>query len=503
MSQPAAALVQSDLSSVRIVGEGAARWEVTPIAGAEVTPRSMRARADEAARWIASQPSVRRRLGVLVIDVNEAICAWLRTPSLAQPVLAATLRAHAQDWGDLMPVSAFEPLVNSQPTARGKRGKKNDGTLEDLDNGLALGVLCMPDATLRLWLDALDSMNVRIGNIMSLWHAMARVWPGDAGGGVTASVVIDDEKRLVWAWSQAGELVCGGAVTLLAPAEESQQPEGASGTDPAPTDDIDALAAAGKRLTLDWLTWSSHLGQVPERIHIVGMGTEKLAASLRERWGASRFETRSQTDPIGHTLQQLLGTMTETDETNPRRVLTRLSHRPTRSVRARYRLTAATLALSGVCLALVGQRLGAASKDMAAQEAAVRQQTREEARKEVPEIPVTGTAFELRQLLEAAANKPVESFKPPPSPRPIYEEFQRIAGILENYPDVKINGIAFDQEATGQCRLQIRAPDRRTATEIFESIKGSGKPIEWTRQQSGAGAAGAFDDLNLVGRWVD
>lgn len=503
MTQPSAALVKSDLASVRIVGEGAARWEITPLPGAEVTARSLRARADEAARWIAMQPAIKRRLGVVVVDVDESICAWLRTPSLAQPVVAATLRSNAQDWGDLMPVASYEALVSPQPASK-KRGKKGELPAPESDGGVSIGVLCMPDAILRLWLDALDSMNVRVGTIMSLWHAMARVWPGESSG-VTASVLIDGDQRLVWAWSQGGELLCGSVVTLMGAApEESGPPAEAQETTPAPADETgDALAASAKRLTLDWLTWSSHLGRVPEKVQIIGMGADKLASSLREHWSATRFDARSHSDPVEHTLQQLIATIDDKNADDPRRTLTRLTHRPTRAVRTRYRLTAATLILSAICLGLVGQRLVAASKDMAEREAVVRQQTREEARKEVPEIPPTGTAFELRQLLEAAANKPVESFKPPPTPRPIYEEFQRIAGILEKYPEVRILGIVFDQEATGQCRLQLRAPDRRTATEIFEAIKGTGKPVLWTRQQSGAGAAGAFDDLNVVGQWVN
>jgi len=343
MTQPSAALVKSDLASVRIVGEGAARWEITPLPGAEVTARSLRARADEAARWIAMQPAIKRRLGVVVVDVDESICAWLRTPSLAQPVVAATLRSNAQDWGDLMPVASYEALVSPQPASK-KRGKKGELPAPETDGGVSIGVLCMPDAILRLWLDALDSMNVRVGTILSLWHAMARVWPGESSG-VTASVLIDGDQRLVWAWAQGGELLCGSVVTLMGAAEEeSGPPADAQESIPAPADETgDALAASAKRLTLDWLTWSSHLGRVPEKVQIIGMGADKLVASLREHWTATRFDTRSHSDPVEHTLQQLIATIDDKNVDDPRRTLTRLTHRPTRAVRTRYRLTAATL----------------------------------------------------------------------------------------------------------------------------------------------------------------
>lgn len=502
MSQPSAALVPSDLSWVRIIGEGAARWDVTPLAGAEVTARSLRARADEAARWIAGQPGIRRRLGVMVVDVNESICAWLRVPSLAPPVVAATLRASAQDWGDLMPVASFEALADPRPAIRGKRTKNAGAPAEDLENGVALGVLCMPDAIVRLALDALDAVNVRVGSVVSLWHAMARVWGDDAGSdSITASVLVDTDQRLVWAWSQGGNLLCGGSVTLVQPPESQNADAGP--VDVPENEESHKLVAAGKRLTLDWLTWSQHLGRVPEKAFIVGLGAEHLASALRERWTACRVDTRSQTDAVAHAVQQFIGLSSESADAGPRRILTGLSHRPTRSVRARYRLTAGMLALAGVCIGLLGWRLGSAGDAMAATALEVRAQTRADARKEVPELPEVGSLLELKQMLDASAGKPVEAFKPPPLPRPIFEEFGRVVSILEKYPEVRINGIAFDQEATGQCRLTLRAPDRRTATEIFEAIKGTGKPIEWTRQLSGAGAAGAFDDVNLVGRWTD
>lgn len=502
MSQ-SAALVLGDLGSVRLFGDAATRWDAPTLPGSEVTARSLRLRAEEAVRWISQQPGLKRRLNFVVVDVEEAVCAWLRTPSLAQPVLAATLRAHAQDWGDLMPVTSFETLNDHRPAPRG-RGKKADLPPVDTDSGTALGVLCIPDAIVRLWLDALDRLNVRVGAVVSLWHAMAKVAATEAAGAdaVVASVVIDQDRRLVWTWSQGGDLLCAGAVSLMRPAEPAADEVGPV----AETEDPHAaLIAGGRRLTLDWLTWSSHLGRVPERVMILGLGADKLGSSLKERFGSSRIDTQANSDPVAHVIEQFTRQAPDSlaSDHDSRRVIAKLTHRPTRGVRWRYRWTAAMLALLGLCLAMLGQRLSGAGSSMITAATQVQQQTRDEARKEIPTIPELATKLELRTLLLTEAGKPVAAFKPPPVPRPIYEELGRVAGILVKYPEVRILGIAFDQEATGQCRLQVRAPDRRMATEVFEAIKGTGKPVEWQRQQASVGAAGAFDDLNLVGKWVD
>lgn len=511
-----AALLKSDLSLVRLVAEGVdATWKAPPITDEEQdSARPLLRRANDAAAWISAQPAVRRRLSGAVIDVDDALCAWIKAPSDARPVLSAALRSLMQEWGDDRLADSVEPLAEHQsvestadrsPLLRSLRRLRQRRTeevespttqAEASHHGVALGVVAVPDALVRLWLDALDRRNIRASRVMTLWHAMAAAWNRGPGDGVGAVLLID-EGRVAWAWTQGGGLLAGGTVELEPPrlaAEDAPAPDSSS---------EDPLPSACKRLALDWLTWSSQLTLTPERIVIVGPGCRAWADALAQHWAPIDVECVEEPAPIGATLKRLAAGAPESAPVSSRRCLETLTRRPTRALRARYRLASAAMILLLVAVSSVAFRLRQKANEWHAKAGSIREESVELVRDGFPSL-ATARITDPDKTAQAEVQKlmQTEPVNLPPTPRPIPQEIERVASILADPTfngEVRLVTLQLDQMPNGN-QLQYIAPDRQVAAEILRRLGAPERLIDWEARRGIT--SGNPLRPNLQGDWI-
>ena len=511
-----AAFLKSDLSIVRLVAEGVdATWNAPPVP--EDDPDSARPllqRADEAAAWVNAQPTVRRRLSTVVIDVDDSLCAWVKAPSDARPVLAASLRALMQEWGDDRLADSVEPITErdaSEGTAdrspllrlfrRTRRRAAEEGEtpaeeLTPLLRGVSLPVIAVPDALVRLWLDALDRRSVRAMRVMTLWHALAAAW-NRAPVEVVTAVLLIDEGRLAWAWAQGESLLAAGGVEADRPrAPQEENPE-------SPSVEDDPRPGACKRLSLDWLTWSSQLGLTPDRIVIVGPKCRDWADVLATHWAPIDAECVEEAAPIGATLMRLATAPPDAAPLSSRRCLETLTRRPTRALRGRYRLAGAAMLFLLVAVSSLAFRLRQKANEWRGEAGTIRTESVELVRGGFEALAnsritdpdkVAGT--EVAKLMQA------EPPDLPPAPRPIPEEMQRIVLILadpEFKGEVRLFNLQLDMLPNGN-QLTYLAPDRQAAAEILRRLQSPDRLVDWEARRG----VSSGDPLrpNLQGDWV-
>ncbi len=523
MSQTTACYLKADFSLIRVIGEPDATLAAPSLPEGELSARALRQQAEQAASWVARQPGVRRRLGTVVVDVDEALLTWLRVASIAPPLINSAIRAQCEEWGDLLPLTSFEPLVDSaaqspKPSPFKLRKRGDTGGQPAHEGPIGLGAISLPDGQLRLWLDSLDGLGVQVDAVMTLWHAAARAF-GNGGGttpsspavqpgttlgaqGVTAVVLVEPDQRLVWCWCRGDDLMAGGTAVMPRPGSGPGPTDTDPDADPPPVPPDASADAVISRVSLDWLTWASRLACTPDRIVLVGPYADQIQRIMHDRWGSATIEHVRTDDPVSEVVRRAaarpLGA--EVLRASSRRIMTRLTRRPTRAVRWQYRLAAAAIALLAVGVLLLGQRLGNASTRTQTAVYSVARQTRDEARQRVPEVTETGDI--LRQLEQVDLSTKPQPFRAPPPPLKIFAELTRILEILGGYEDIKLRGILLSPQNQGQCELQILTPDRRTATEIFEALRAPGKLVNWERRES-VGAPEALTQLVLRGTWIE
>lgn len=312
------------LVQVRLTGrEGTWSWEPQAATGdrrGEPSGPEGEAVRDvqDAAEWLARM--VRRvgesatRLGVLCVDTAGAVCQWVTAPGRDATVVAAALAQDERAWPnspvDLVPIGAasLQALVDG-PAVRGRRVAAGGAPPAE-----KLAVLAIPDAPVRVLLDALDARGIEVERVVSLWHALALAWdpggpaaawsrtgvagehvpePGHDGsrshstsartrpGPVVADsqaptgiVLIDPAGQLVWCWSCVGGVLAGGRLRLATERRETESARRlgdetrSSPAQPGPPTGIRARVTAADvgRLAAEWLAWSIQLGQAPSRL---------------------------------------------------------------------------------------------------------------------------------------------------------------------------------------------------------------------------------------------
>lgn len=221
-----------------------------------------------AAGWIAENLRAlnTRTLNTLCVDPQGAICSWLAAPSPEAKVIRATITQAGLSGSDsdsgtaarlaLLPASdlatapselsiqALAVADDDVDTGGARpRGEGRDTSKAGAAAGAGAGagryaLVSIPDAAVRVLLDELDDRSIEVGQIVSLWHAMASVLdPGVrdgvsvsartladnapenlrvvAGSGVTSAILlIDPLGTLSWAWSLEGRLLVGGTMRL-------------------------------------------------------------------------------------------------------------------------------------------------------------------------------------------------------------------------------------------------------------------------------------------------
>jgi hypothetical protein len=496
----AACHVRTDLSETRLIGGGApVSW--TPSAPAEdptTAAMVLRARAAEAAAWLASQ---KRRVGLICVDSEEAQFLWLKTPSADPMVLGAAVRSAGQDWGDKMLVGSIQPLADPdaapEPTIAKKRGllaawTKPIGKSAAMQAPVRGPVIAAPLGLVRLWLDELDARGVRPDRVATLWHCLASAWAREHAADITAVVAFEPGVRAAWSWSTGANLLAGGQQVMERPAAAPAEGEPA-----APDDPVAAAKRLTARLALDWLSWAAHAGTLPKRAVLVGPETARFAEAFRERWPGIEISEQTCAEAIPATVERA-GAALASDRSaaaDPRRTLTVLTCRPTRAVRTQHRWAAAALVTVAVAIGLLGWRFSAASRAMAATAVEIQEASRGLVKSlNDPTIESSrNIQMSLSSMLTELRKK--EPPKLPPEPKPVHDEVKRIADILSRYEGVKLLTLSID--ARGTSSLQATVPDRRTSEEIKLELQRAAGALTWTE----AGGIGADQQLRLNGNW--
>lgn len=495
----AACYLKTDLSALRLAANGASSdwFDILPMdmqeGQREPSAESLRRRAERAADWTVSTLASRRRIHLVVLDADNMQCLWLKTPAGDDAVLTAAVRNALQDWGASAPSGSVHRLDDGTPThARPARLADllttafRRRTVSHAASGSV--VLTFPASLVTLWLDALDARGIRCDAVLSIWHAMARAWGDEASGSddhTRAVLLSEPGRRLTWCWTRGRLLLVGGSVSDAS----------AHGDETAPSapraDDVRAAA----RLSLDWLTWSAHLGTCPTDILIIGNGNEALGAALAERWPAASIRCEPADDPVLATLRRAAEVASADQDNGPRAHLVALSNRPTRSLRKQYYWAAAAIVMAAIALAGLGWRFNTAQTDMSRAIA----NAEEEARSLIASLN-DPSLFESRNLVKALESKltTLKAQPPPklpPAPPPIHDELRRLTDLLTKHEGVKI--IQLTLEAKGQNSIQLAVPDRRTGEEIKLTLQQNTGALLW-----GEGGVGTDQQLRLTGNWI-
>lgn len=448
-----------------------------------VSASAVRSAINASAEWLASQSEARRSPVVFCVDVSRSVCTMVRAQSQQTQVVNAAFREAWQDWGEGAGGASVEPLVRTEPGAsRGRPTKaKKDDTIPPPTRG-AFPVLAVPDAEVRLLLDATDRRGVRAQGVVSLWHALAARAAGDAGN---EAVIVIDGDRLIWAWSDAGDLVTGGSIEL-----HGRTPDAAS------------VQAIRDRLSMDWLTWSAQTGADTASVVLIApeAWSEQLAPALERAWDPARVRAIASEQPLVEALRR---PTIPGDTSNPRRSLRRASARPNRATRRSLLwIGAAMVAFAGV-LGVTGYRLSEAGTEVASQRDAFRDRTRTEV-ESLGDPTLLSRPNLVGALRSEFARLQMESRDLElPEPRPVYEQVARTLEIIESYADRGVRLQTMTIEAGGtrarDSRLQVFVPDadRRLITEITIKLNEEPGAIAW--QQRRGSQLG--DRIDLTGTW--
>jgi hypothetical protein len=511
---PPTLLIPTDLAHALIVpADGPAqRWSAPPAREDQPAAALIRDRLDGLVAWLAGQGEAKKRIGAVMVDIDEAECRWISAAgdSPSPAIVASKLRSMTDEWTRLYPVGGVQPLGRANPREQKASGAEDDDAAATRDNAGAQAVLVLPDGGVRLLLDRLDRAGIRVERVTSVWHALAgtiaessdqssSTRDGSVGGSarvqndITAAVLIDPGHRVAWVWRRCGRLVCAGRFAL-----------------PRISDDVDQQAdRIASRLALEWSSWSPPLGAAPTRAAVLGPPetqeagagqgdhTERLAAALERRAGGSLRAAASPGDPVMFAQGLASGSLT------PAGGLDRLASRPDRAVRRRFMVGSAALLLVAAALAGLGWRAaeaGAERNTLAEQE---RERMLERVRERAPgiQMPLPGQSVALA-LEDAISDVGAQAreFEPPPAPRPITEVYADIFRVLEDeqFEGVRVQTINVQQDDRNNTLTLTDVPIGREGT-VISAIEGINGPMTWTAP-AGAGSAGT---LQFRGRWAD
>jgi hypothetical protein len=482
--------IDAYLAWARLVGdETSGDWRSGEPENGAPTAAALRDRVRRAAEWtVATAPS--RRVAWVVVDVADAACAWIKAPSAAEPVIAASLRGLTQEWGELAPMGAIEMLTPGLGTGgagggvldrlRG-RPSSEDAEAESAPHKPAalgpqgLAVLTLPDALTRLWLDELDRRGARVGAVLTLWHAMARVWGAEEGDGdaeqTVAVLLTTPGGRVVWAWARGdGSLIIGGEAALETTTDEGEHsPE-------------DAADSAARRVCLDWLSWAGQLGDAPARLVVVGDDPDAWGERISAGWRSLEWRGVDALDAAALTLERLSGERPDPASATGARGLTSLSRRPTRAARARYRLVALALLCLLIALGSVAFRLNRKADGWRDRADVVLGEARAAAAAGWPAAGrPTGNLVRWADTQYEIELNQGPAFQPPPEPEQVFAEYQRVAEILADHAEretIRLESLTISQEQ-GSNTLTFRVEERETGTSIRLGLQSEDAYLDW------------------------
>lgn len=446
----AACLVATDLTALRLLADGVDEAWSAPAPDDPDHPTPLRDLAAAAADWIVERLPA-RRIDTLCLDVDEARCLWIAAPTREAAVISAAVRQRRAEWGDDDGAGDLvQPLVEPRPSRKGE---------PDASDAFA-AVLETPDAATKLLLDALDSRGVRVGEALSLWHALA----SRAGDELTCVVASDRPSRLIWAWGDEGGLVAAGMC---------RRPEAAGGD-----------GAAAGRLTLDWLTWGAQLGRTPARCITLGE-LSAVGDEVRTRWPNVAIENAESDDPVR---ELLLTPAIAPGADNPRRSTPTLTRRPSRSHRRVYRLAALGVALAAVGVAGLGLRAQRAAAGYRDARAELISESRELVRSVAPGSETNPDLVSVLQSHFAQLQRDQPPLPVPPVPKPIFAELKRLLEGAVPIEGVTVNRISLEDRAgSAQFRISTYADGEQLMTLLdTPALSGAEHPIDWSERVTGS-----------------
>lgn len=471
-----ACFIESDLSLVRLVGEGVDEtWRAPAFAdgagGSAVT--RMLSRARDAANWTASRLGRSRKLGAVVISVEDALCARVSAPSAARDVLSAALIQREREWTSDTGGTTVQALA--QPRRRARRAEENGDAIAPISGRMT--VIELHDGPVRLWLDQLDRQGISPDTVETLWNGLAEAWPARAADDhALTAVVLDLDDMAVWSWSRGRELVAAGHAAKPAPEAQSET-ESSTSSEPS--------SSPPPRLALDWLAWAAQLGDAPRNLVVVSPDPAPLEDLIRERWPDSRIDARAAADPLGRTLLALARAGAETDD--PRRCVVDLTHRPGRAHRWLSYWTVGAILLLATAIAGLGVRQRLAITDARRLTADLQAEIQERVREIDPALAGNpAPARALRSVLVQAReeNKPIEA---PLAPYPIFDELLLAAGAISmeiaDKEDANVRSMKIDEL---QAEITIAIPDFATGETIFDRLRTSDSRLDWRNTFLGA-----------------
>lgn len=469
-------------------------------AGPSIDAGAAELAASDAAAWLRDRLAETRtpkRLDTLCLDLDGAVCSWVKGRDADADLIrsavegADTSAAEGDDdaidpaltpgIADRLPrlpmEVSYDLLVSGEPTDRA-------------------GVLAAPDAPVRLLLDRIDAMGVRVERVITLWHALAEAWDPGARqtGSDSASIVASDHPpaavvaidhhagRLVWTWSRQGALIACGSIRLKRE-RPAHQPAGLQVAQPGPGAEVHEHDIA--RLAGDWLAWSAQIGVCPTRVVVVGMPEPRGMTAGEIGTGLTRVWPGALTDLIGCD-DAVAETLRRTLDARHINAFAPLTDRPTRTHRAAYRWTALALIVVGMGVGVLAAQFFARASRTRDQLTALRAERTELLTAVDPALildPFPLVAIDTRiNTIERRTGSVAEE-----NPRPILTELDTLSFVM-SMPEVSVQSIQLTDTLVS---IQARLNGARAAEDLDQALRAVGpSQLRWNPPSITSGTNG-------------
>lgn len=434
----------------------------------------------DAAEWIRDRLAETRtpkRLDTLCLDVDGAVCSWVK----GREADAELIRSTVEGMGDAPAAGEEDGLEHGQAPGIADRLPRlplevSYDLLGDTDADTRAAVLAAPDAPARLLMDRLDALGVRVGRVVTLWHALAEAWDPGARASATdganivatdhppaAVVAIDHEgARMIWAWAQGGALLACGSLRLRRTRGDARQPM-------AEVHEHDIARLAG-----DWLGWSAQTGVCPSRVVVVGRASERGLSAGEIGTGLTRVWPGALTDLVGCE-DAVAETLRRTLDARHINTFKPLTDRPTRAHRSALRWTALTLAITALCVGVLATLLfgrAGRTRALAAEQRAARTELLNAVDPSLimDPFPLGAIDSQIAQIERRTGTVREEN------PRPILEELETLSLVL-GAPGVTLNEIEVNDTII---TVKVTVPDVAAAEQLYGAFRGiGGSELQW------------------------
>lgn len=487
------------IRSATLIGERTVeRWDAEPSSDAFSAEQSVH----ETAEWIRARLSETRsakRLDTLCLDVDGATCSWVRGQDAEAELIRSAIEqvGSDSDEDDLHGSQSGHGVAERLPALGRELGFD---VLGEVTPDARAAVLAAPDAPARLLIDQLDTIGVRVGRVVTLWHAIAEAWdPGardaahsDHAGIVSvdhppaAVVLIDAEAgRLVWSWSRKGELIACGSIRVRKLRSDDSVWH------------AEILEHDIARLAGDWLGWSAQLGICPSRVIVVGdaapggMTHNEIGQALTRAWDGAVADLIPAEDAIAETLSRTL-------DAKPINSFSALSSRPTRSHRAAYRWAAVALLIAACGLGVIAASLFGRAAQTKSVVSEIRQERMEALNAVAPELvldPFPAARLNERIALLQRRTGALDI----DAPRPIMAELETISLVLAA-PGVNVDLIeVLDALIT----IKVRVKEIRDGEQLDQALNSiGGSEVRW-RDPSYNSRRNDDIEVTYTAFWID